>query len=130
VPVCMVMGFTGLKTLDDVLKSKQSLKTGAARAVSAGYDMPLILNETLGSRFPALLADAKKKKWDMDPQACSRRTDRCLASREGGLPSARGLGDLRVRALMPFLHKYIPGQPSIVSEFIPGGGGHANAPKL
>jgi tripartite-type tricarboxylate transporter receptor subunit TctC len=51
VPVCMVMGFTGLKTLDDVLKYKKPLKTGATRAGSAGYDLPLILNETLGTRF-------------------------------------------------------------------------------
>jgi tripartite-type tricarboxylate transporter receptor subunit TctC len=51
VPVCMVMGFTGLKTLDDVLKSKKPLKAGATRAGSAGYDMPLILNKTLGTNF-------------------------------------------------------------------------------
>jgi len=51
VPVCMVMGFTGLKTLDDVLKSKTPLKAGATRAGSAGYDMPLILNKTLGTNF-------------------------------------------------------------------------------
>lgn len=33
-----------------------------------------------------------------------------------------GTGDLRVRALFPFLHKYIPGNPTIVSEYMPGGG--------
>ena len=51
VPVCMVMGFTGLKTLDDVLKYKKPLKVGATRAGSTGYDLPLILNETLGTKF-------------------------------------------------------------------------------
>jgi tripartite-type tricarboxylate transporter receptor subunit TctC len=51
VPVCMVMGFTGLKTLDDVLKSKIVLKAGATRAGSTGYDLPLILNKTLGTNF-------------------------------------------------------------------------------
>jgi tripartite-type tricarboxylate transporter receptor subunit TctC len=51
VPVCMVMGFTGLKTLDDVLKYKKPLKVGATRAGSAGYDLPLILNKTLGTKF-------------------------------------------------------------------------------
>ena len=45
------MGFTGLKTLDDVLKTKLPLKVGATRAGSAGYDMPLILNKTLGTKF-------------------------------------------------------------------------------
>ena len=51
VPMCMVMGFTGLKTLDDVLKYKKPLKVGATRAGSAGYDLPLILNKTMGTNF-------------------------------------------------------------------------------
>jgi tripartite-type tricarboxylate transporter receptor subunit TctC len=51
VPVCMVMGFTGLKTLDDILKYKKPLKVGATRAGSTGYDLPLILNQTLGTNF-------------------------------------------------------------------------------
>ncbi|HEX9662134.1 MAG TPA: hypothetical protein VGB27_07595 [Candidatus Binatia bacterium] len=50
-PMCMVMGFTGLKTLDDVLKNKKPLKVGATRAGSAGYDLPLILNKTMGTNF-------------------------------------------------------------------------------
>lgn len=33
-----------------------------------------------------------------------------------------GTGDLRVRALVPFLQKYIPGNPTIVMEYMPGGG--------
>src|SRR5258705_13296782 len=33
-----------------------------------------------------------------------------------------GTGDLRVRALVPFLQKYIPGSPTIIMEFVPGGG--------
>jgi tripartite-type tricarboxylate transporter receptor subunit TctC len=33
-----------------------------------------------------------------------------------------GTGDLRVRALVPFLQKYIPGSPTILMEFMPGGG--------
>jgi len=54
VPVCMVMGFVGLKTLDDVLKTKKPLKAGATRAGSAGYDLPLILNKTLGTNFEVI----------------------------------------------------------------------------
>ena len=50
-PVCMVMGFTGLKTLADVLAYQKPLKAGATRAGSAGYDLPLILNQTLGTKF-------------------------------------------------------------------------------
>ena len=33
-----------------------------------------------------------------------------------------GTGDLRVKALFPFLQKYIPGNPTILSEYMPGGG--------
>lgn len=33
-----------------------------------------------------------------------------------------GTGDLRVKALFPFLQKYIPGNPTIMSEYMPGGG--------
>ena len=33
-----------------------------------------------------------------------------------------GTGDLRVRALIPFLLKYIPGSPTIVMSYMPGGG--------
>ncbi|MBI4525028.1 MAG: hypothetical protein HY695_14590 [Deltaproteobacteria bacterium] len=37
--------------------------------------------------------------------------------------SAGGTGDMYVRSVMPFLQKYIPGNPSIVPEYMPGGGG-------
>jgi tripartite-type tricarboxylate transporter receptor subunit TctC len=41
--------------------------------------------------------------------------------------AAGGSGDLRVRAVVPFLHKYIPGNPTIVHEFMDGGGGRKAA---
>jgi len=41
--------------------------------------------------------------------------------------SAGGTGDLRVRAQVPFLQKYIPGNPQIVLEFMSGGGGRKAA---
>jgi tripartite-type tricarboxylate transporter receptor subunit TctC len=34
-----------------------------------------------------------------------------------------GTGDMRMRAMMPYLKKYIPGEPTILAEFMPGGGG-------
>ncbi len=33
-----------------------------------------------------------------------------------------GTGDIRVKAVVPFLQKYIPGNPNILSEYMPGGG--------
>lgn len=41
-----------------------------------------------------------------------------------------GTGDLRVRALVPFLQKHIPGNPTIVSEYMPGGGSRKAANHL
>jgi tripartite-type tricarboxylate transporter receptor subunit TctC len=41
--------------------------------------------------------------------------------------SPGGLGDIRVRTLVPYLQKYILGNPTIVMEFIPGGGGRKAA---
>jgi len=41
--------------------------------------------------------------------------------------NAGGSGDLRVKAMVPFLQKYIPGHPTIVHEFMPGGGGRKAA---
>ena len=34
-----------------------------------------------------------------------------------------GVGDLRNKVIFPFLQKYIPGHPTIISEYMPGGGG-------
>ena len=33
-----------------------------------------------------------------------------------------GTGDMRVKAMLPFLQKYIPGNPTIVNDYMPGGG--------
>jgi tripartite-type tricarboxylate transporter receptor subunit TctC len=38
-----------------------------------------------------------------------------------------GTGDMRLRAVMPYLKKHIPGQPTIVAEYMPGGGGRKAA---
>ena len=38
-----------------------------------------------------------------------------------------GLGDLRLKAILPYLKKHIPGQPNIVPEYMPGGGGRKAA---
>jgi tripartite-type tricarboxylate transporter receptor subunit TctC len=34
-----------------------------------------------------------------------------------------GIGDNRVKAMVPFLRKYIPGNPAIVVQYMDGGGG-------
>jgi len=34
-----------------------------------------------------------------------------------------GTGDMRMRAILPYLKKYLPGEPTVVGDFMPGGGG-------
>ena len=48
-----------------------------------------------------------------------------IAVIEGRSPG--GVGDLRTKAILPFLQKYIPGNPTIVPEYMPGGGGRQAA---
>ena len=36
---------------------------------------------------------------------------------------AGGSSDVMTRAVLPYLKKNIPGQPTVVSEYMPGGGG-------
>ncbi|HWO41464.1 MAG TPA: hypothetical protein VNO43_06635, partial [Candidatus Eisenbacteria bacterium] len=38
-----------------------------------------------------------------------------------------GTGAMRTQAVIPFLRKYIPGEPTIVTQFMPGGGGRKAA---
>jgi tripartite-type tricarboxylate transporter receptor subunit TctC len=53
-PGCNIMAFTGLKTMDDVVKSGKSLKMGATRAGSTYNDLPKILNQTVGTKFDVI----------------------------------------------------------------------------
>jgi tripartite-type tricarboxylate transporter receptor subunit TctC len=50
-PGCNIMAFTGLKTMDEVVKSGKALKMGSTRAGSTYNDLSLILNQTVGSKF-------------------------------------------------------------------------------
>ena len=40
---------------------------------------------------------------------------------------AGGTSDLRVKSLVPYLQKYIPGNPTVVLDYMPGGGGRKAA---
>lgn len=41
--------------------------------------------------------------------------------------SPAGTGDLRIKALVPFLRKHIPGNPTLILEYMDGGGGRKAA---
>jgi len=53
-PTCMVMGFTGLKTLDDVMKSGDTLKFGGTRAGASSDDLPKLMNELMGTNLKVI----------------------------------------------------------------------------
>ena len=50
-PACMVMGFTALRTLDEVMQSSHELKFGATRAGASSVDLPKIMNALMGTSF-------------------------------------------------------------------------------
>jgi len=52
-PGCAIMGFTGLRTLKDVLNSKKPIKMGAVPGGTM-EDLPNILNLTLGTKFDVI----------------------------------------------------------------------------
>jgi tripartite-type tricarboxylate transporter receptor subunit TctC len=51
VPVCLIMGFTGLKTLDEIVKSGKTLRMGGTGPGSHSIDLPLMLNKMVGTKF-------------------------------------------------------------------------------
>jgi tripartite-type tricarboxylate transporter receptor subunit TctC len=53
-PVCAIMGFTGLKTFQEILNSNKHLRMGATRVGSTPADLPKILNWTLGTKFEVI----------------------------------------------------------------------------
>jgi tripartite-type tricarboxylate transporter receptor subunit TctC len=52
-PSCAIMGFTGLKTLEDVLNSKKTLNMGSVGGGTTN-DLPKVLNLTLGTKFDVI----------------------------------------------------------------------------
>lgn len=53
-PTCAIMGFTGLKTWEDVHKSKRPIKMGGVRAGTAYTDVPTILNKVAETKFDVI----------------------------------------------------------------------------
>ena len=53
-PTCAIMGFTGLKTWEDVLNSKRPIRMGGVRAGTSYTDVPSILNQVVGTKFDVI----------------------------------------------------------------------------
>ena len=90
------------------------LKTGQVRA----------LNKTLMVAFLVSFLVAPEAALPQTP-FYQGKTLTIIQGRDPG-----GTGDMRVRAMTPFLQKYIPGNPTVVSEYMPGGGSRKAASAL
>jgi len=53
-PTCGIMGFTGMKSWEDVLHSRRPIKMGGVRAGTAYDDVPTILNNVAGTKFDVI----------------------------------------------------------------------------
>ncbi|HEV8723689.1 MAG TPA: hypothetical protein VGW77_23975 [Candidatus Binatia bacterium] len=53
-PTCAMMGFTGLKTWEDVLNSKRPIRMGGVRAGTSYDDVPRILNNVAETKFDVI----------------------------------------------------------------------------
>ena len=51
IPVCVIMGFSGLKSIDEIVKSAKPIKMGGTAPGSHSVDLPLMLNKMLGTKF-------------------------------------------------------------------------------
>jgi tripartite-type tricarboxylate transporter receptor subunit TctC len=51
VPVCLIMGSAGPKTIDEIVKSGKPLRMGGTGPGSHSIDMPLMLNRMVGTKF-------------------------------------------------------------------------------
>ena len=102
VPMCMIMAFTGMKTLDDVLKATKPIKMGANRAGTTGYDLPLILNQALGTKFEVISGYTGTSKIRVALQ--SRELDGHCSNWESMRVTARALLDAEGdKKLIPFV---------------------------
>ncbi len=51
IPACAFMGWSGVRTLEDMTDPAKPIKMGGTRAGSTGVDLPKILNQTIGTNF-------------------------------------------------------------------------------
>ena len=84
----------------------------------------LIIGASSGVLLCALLAPLSRPAFAQD-NFYGGKTITLLATTSPG-----GTGDLRVKAVAPFLKKHIPGNPTIVIEYMDGGGGRKGANHL
>jgi tripartite-type tricarboxylate transporter receptor subunit TctC len=101
-PICAVMGFTGIKTLREVLEAKRPIRMGSTRAGSPYDDVPRILNKVLGTRFDIIAGYPGTSNILMALQA--KEVDGACWTWESMRVAARGMLDAHGdEKLIPFL---------------------------
>jgi tripartite-type tricarboxylate transporter receptor subunit TctC len=97
-PTCAMMGFTELKTWDDVLNAKRPIKMGGVRAGTSYTDVPSILNKVAGTNFDVISGYAGTSPVRMaNAEARSRRGLSGMGIDAGFQPShARRQGRRRI----------------------------------
>jgi tripartite-type tricarboxylate transporter receptor subunit TctC len=53
-PTCAIMGFTGLKSLADILALKKEIRMGGTRPGAGTDDFPKLMNELMGTNFKVI----------------------------------------------------------------------------
>jgi tripartite-type tricarboxylate transporter receptor subunit TctC len=110
-PTCAIMGFTGLRTLKDVLNSKKPIKTGGNPGVVI-YDLPKILNLTLGTKFDVISGYEGTSSIRMAMQV--RQVDGACWNWESIRVTARSMLDAKGDdKLIPFITHGNPQDPEV-----------------
>ena len=108
---------------DKILRSPRSQMSSVQRGVrpkskSAGPKFPLLMFLITVLTHLALLPISALSQTPFYQE----KTVKIIVAATPG-----GTGDFRVRALAPFLRKYIPGNPTVIPEFMDGSGGRKAA---
>jgi tripartite-type tricarboxylate transporter receptor subunit TctC len=101
-PACAVMGFTGLRTIEDIQSSYGPIRMGVISTAEMSSDLPMILDNTLGTNFQTITGF--KETSDCVRAMRKRELDGMCLAWESMRTTASGLlGASGDNKLIPFL---------------------------
>jgi tripartite-type tricarboxylate transporter receptor subunit TctC len=108
---CAIMGFTGLRTFEDIVKSKKPIKMGGQAAGEQTVVLPKILNKMLGTNFQVI--SGYKGTSEMRLAMQSREIDGACWGWESMKSTAKNMLDAEGDAkLIPFvIHRKVNDPP-------------------
>lgn len=113
-PVCLIMGFTGLTTFDEIRKSGKALKMGGTAPGSHSVDLPLMLNRMSGTKFNVVSGYQGTAQVRLAMQR--REVDGDCTNWESVIATRRDLIDAKGDdKLIPFLIHTRQGDPEVKS---------------